>query len=63
MSYYPSEADKIIARCKARGIYAHAQQRIAGESITSGAAAVLNAYTGALRTEFEHLLDDMREGE
>ena len=26
MSYYPSEADKIIARCKARGIYAHAQQ-------------------------------------
>ena len=38
-------------------------KRIAGESITSGAAAVLNAYTGALRTEFEHLLDDMREGE
>ena len=38
-------------------------KRTAGESITSGAAAVLNAYTGALRTEFEHLLDDMREGE
>lgn len=38
-------------------------KRIAGESITSGAAAVHAAYTGAIRTEFEHLLEDIAEGE
>ena len=38
-------------------------KRIAGESITSGAAAVHAAYTGAIRTEFEHLLEDMEHGE